>query len=170
MNMPEATDRRDSPPCRIVTRRFGPIRSPLNFAASRVRNISSSAHARRNVLQAIEAVARMLGNSPAICRRCYGHPVVLDSYLDGTLVDQLKRRAEHTLANELKTLRPEEATVRVLLRQALSKRGRHVFSRVCSPGLPRTSLVSAGLGRRLPHPRKPRQTARHGRASSCKRR
>lgn len=85
---------------------------------------TSSTQAKRNVLQAIEAVARMLGNTPAICRRCYVHPVVLDSYLDGTLVDQLKRRAERTLANELKTLRPEEAAVLVLLRQALSKQGR----------------------------------------------
>jgi hypothetical protein len=52
------------------------------------------------------------------------HPGVLDSYLHSTLVDQLERRAEHTLANELKTLRPEEAAVLLLLRQALSKPSR----------------------------------------------
>jgi DNA topoisomerase-1 len=85
---------------------------------------TSSAQARRNVLEAIEAVARMLGNTPAICRRCYVHPVILDSYLDGTLVDRLRRRTERTLANELGSLRPEEAAVMVLLRQALVKQDR----------------------------------------------
>ena len=85
---------------------------------------TSSTQARRNVLEAIEAVARMLGNTPGICRRCYVHPVILDSYLDGTLVDWLRRRTERTLASELRSLRPEEAAVMVLLRQALAKQGR----------------------------------------------
>jgi DNA topoisomerase I len=66
----------------------------------------------------------MLGNTPAICRRCYVHPVVLDSYLDGTLVDQLKRRAEQKLTTAVKTLRPDEAAVLMLLQQTLSRRSR----------------------------------------------
>jgi DNA topoisomerase-1 len=31
------------------------------------------------LLKAAEAVARMLGNTPTICQRCYVHPVVVDS-------------------------------------------------------------------------------------------
>jgi DNA topoisomerase-1 len=42
---------------------------------------------RRNVAAAIQAVAERLGNTPAICRRCYVHPVVVESYLDGSLHD-----------------------------------------------------------------------------------
>ena len=83
---------------------------------------ASPTEARRNILQAVEAVACMLGNTPAICRRCYVHPVVLDSYLDGTLVEQLRRRAERKLATELRKLTPEEAAVLMLLQQTLSKR------------------------------------------------
>jgi DNA topoisomerase I len=85
---------------------------------------TSQAEAKRNLLQAVEAVARMLGNTPAICRRCYVHPVVLDSYLDGTLVDQLKRRAEQKLATAVNTLPSDEAAVLMLLQQTLSRRAR----------------------------------------------
>jgi DNA topoisomerase-1 len=40
---------------------------------------------KRNVVRAIECVASNLGNTPAICRKCYIHPQVLERYLDGTL-------------------------------------------------------------------------------------
>ena len=82
---------------------------------------ASPTEAKRNILCAVEAVARMLGNTPAICRRCYVHPVVLDSYLDGTLLEQLRRRAERKLATQLRKLTPEEAAVLMLLQQTLSK-------------------------------------------------
>ena len=32
-------------------------------------------------------VAERLGNTPAICKACYIHPVVFERYLDGTLVE-----------------------------------------------------------------------------------
>ncbi len=41
--------------------------------------------AKKNVVQAVEAVSKMLGNTPAICRKCYIHPAILDGYLDGSL-------------------------------------------------------------------------------------
>ena len=45
----------------------------------------TSREARRNIITAIEAVAKMLGNTSANCRRCYVHPIILETYLDGTL-------------------------------------------------------------------------------------
>lgn len=42
-------------------------------------------HAKRQVTQAISLVAARLGNTPAVCRKCYIHPGVIDAYLDGTL-------------------------------------------------------------------------------------
>src|SRR3989440_3301153 len=38
--------------------------------------------AKSNINTAIKAVAKILGNTPAICRKCYVHPAVLESYLD----------------------------------------------------------------------------------------
>jgi len=41
--------------------------------------------AKRNVLAAVEKVANRLGNTVAVCRKCYIHPGVIDTYMDGTL-------------------------------------------------------------------------------------
>jgi DNA topoisomerase-1 len=34
---------------------------------------------------AVKRVAEHLGNTPAICRKCYVHPAVIDAFLDGSL-------------------------------------------------------------------------------------
>lgn len=43
--------------------------------------------AKRNINEMIARVAERLGNTPAVCRRSYIHPVVIDAYLDGSLFD-----------------------------------------------------------------------------------
>jgi len=45
----------------------------------------SETEAKRNVAAAIESVAARLGNTRAVCRKCYVHPGVIEAYLDGTL-------------------------------------------------------------------------------------
>jgi DNA topoisomerase-1 len=70
-------------------------RAATNLAALALRELESfdgQAKAKRNVVEAVEAVAKMLGNTPAICRRCYIHPTVFDGYLDGSLLQALKKR------------------------------------------------------------------------------
>lgn len=89
-------------------------------ALQEYQEFTSEAQARRNLLEAIESVARQLGNTPTICRKCYIHPAVMDTYLDGSLAERLKRKAERKLATEINKLRPEEAAVMVLLHQSLS--------------------------------------------------
>ena|ERR1051326_864320 len=85
----------------------------------------SKAQAKKNIVQAIENVAERLGNTPAVCRKCYVHPDVIDAYLDGTLVRTLKRRAEEQLATSLRSLRPEEAAILGLLQQRLAREERN---------------------------------------------
>lgn len=41
--------------------------------------------ARSRVKEMLAVVSRMLGNTPAICRKSYVHPAVLNSFLDGSL-------------------------------------------------------------------------------------
>ncbi len=41
------------------------------------------------VTAVVETVAGQLGNTPTVCRRCYIHPMVIDSFMDGRLPDQL---------------------------------------------------------------------------------
>ncbi len=45
----------------------------------------SQAAANRNIREAIETVAGHLGNTPAICRKCYVHPRIIEAYLAGEL-------------------------------------------------------------------------------------
>ncbi|HYP18239.1 MAG TPA: DNA topoisomerase IB [Opitutus sp.] len=53
---------------------------------------------KKNLVQAIESVAQRLGNTPAVCRKCYIHPIVLESYLDGVTLERVKAKAEEALA------------------------------------------------------------------------
>ena len=39
----------------------------------------SDAEAKRNIVEAVEAVAKRLGNTKAVCRKCYIHPAVFDA-------------------------------------------------------------------------------------------
>jgi DNA topoisomerase-1 len=84
--------------------------------------VDSKTLAKRNIITAIEAVARLLGNTAAICRKCYIHPAIPTSYLDGTLARTLRRKADAQIAQHLHELKPEEAAVIGLLRQELAKR------------------------------------------------
>lgn len=81
----------------------------------------SEAQARKNIVRAIETVAAKLGNTPSVCRKCYVHPAVLESYLDGTMVEGLLARAQETLAEDLHELEPEEAAVLAMLEQRLAQ-------------------------------------------------
>jgi len=73
---------------------------------------------KKNILQAIEAVAEKLGNTKAVCRKCYIHPAVIEAYTDGSLARVLKRRAKKA-AGSGHELATEEAAVLALLRRKL---------------------------------------------------
>ena len=48
--------------------------------------------AERQVVQAVDAVSQVLGNTRAVCRKCYVHPAVIDAYMDGSLPRMLRGR------------------------------------------------------------------------------
>jgi DNA topoisomerase I len=68
-----------------------------------------------------ERVAEWLGNTPSICRKCYIHPEVIDAYMEGSLLEVLKQRAEQALVESLSGLSPEEVAVLAFLQQRLSR-------------------------------------------------
>jgi DNA topoisomerase-1 len=71
--------------------------------------------AKRQIRAALQQVAARLGNTVAICRKCYVHPSVLEAYAAGEL--SLRR-----LAQKEGALRPEErATLRFLQRRLKSQ-------------------------------------------------
>ena len=80
--------------------------------------VDSDAAAKRNVRDAIERVAGRLGNTPTICRKCYIHPQVIDSYLARDLVLEVQEE----IADELDAsgLQAEEARVLRFLERRLA--------------------------------------------------
>src|SRR5688500_1898624 len=62
-------------------------------ALNEFERVDSQAKRKKNIVSAIESVAKKLGNTRAVCRKCYIHPAVLDSYLEGSFIEQAARRA-----------------------------------------------------------------------------
>ena len=84
------------------------------LAATALRELEgfeSATEAKRNVVAAIDRVAKRLGNTRSVCRRAYVHPAVVESYLDGSLDGQLAGPAV-------------ESAVLSLLRRSLRKQTR----------------------------------------------
>jgi DNA topoisomerase-1 len=89
------------------------------MALQEFEKFDSEAQAKRNVVAAIESVAKKLGNTKAVCRKCYVHPAVLNTYLDGKLLNAVRGRVEKKISTTLHSLRPEEAAVMALLQSRL---------------------------------------------------
>jgi DNA topoisomerase-1 len=95
-------------------------------ALSEFETFDSKAQAKKNLLSAIESVSERLGNTPSICRKCYIHPLVINSYLDGVTLGVLQKKTEQALRTELSKLNSTESAVLAFLQQrlrALSKKG-----------------------------------------------
>ncbi len=90
-------------------------------ALEEVKSFDSEAEAKRNVVAAIEKVAERLGNTKAVCRKCYIHPAVLHAYLDGDLVETLKQRAA-AMAKSVGKLKPAESAVLALIQRRLASK------------------------------------------------
>ncbi|HEX8522011.1 MAG TPA: DNA topoisomerase IB [Tepidisphaeraceae bacterium] len=89
-------------------------------ALSEIGAFTTQKQAKTNVVQAVESVAKQLGNTKAVCRKCYIHPAILQSYLDGQLAAQLAHKAR-AMAKAAEKLRPEEASVLKMLERKLTK-------------------------------------------------
>jgi len=85
-------------------------------------NFQTKKQAKANMKNAISAVAKILGNTPAVCRKCYVHPSVLENYLSGNLIEGLKTRTEEAMREEIQDLREEEMAVLRFLRSRLAKK------------------------------------------------
>ena len=80
---------------------------------------ASTTEARRNVTAAIKRVAQALGNTPAVCRRCYVHPDVIEAYGAGSLA-RLRIPAGGAPAPEGALSAEEHAVLRLLRRSRAS--------------------------------------------------
>ncbi len=81
----------------LCARALGALESP-----------ASETDGKRSLAQAIEGVAKLLGNTRAVCRKCYIHPAIIESYREGELQRLMRGRSD-------------EAGVVAVLRQRLKR-------------------------------------------------
>ena len=68
----------------------------------------SPTQAKRNVVQAIASVAKRLGNTPSVCRKCYVHPAVIEAYMGGGMLKAFEDQVKKEVAKNLQALHKEE--------------------------------------------------------------
>ena len=91
------------------------------IALAELERFDTKAKTKKAVVAAVEQVAKKLGNTPAICRKCYIHPAVFEGYLDGSLVEGLRSRAEEVLSDGGEGLTAEEIAVTAFLARRLDQ-------------------------------------------------
>jgi DNA topoisomerase-1 len=107
------------------------------LAAEALKNceFSSARQAQRSIKDAIARVASQLGNTAAVCRKSYIHPVILDRYLDGSFTAKFKAVAAHGRltaheASVVSFLRRCKPKASVSLEGSLTQSIRHIRKRL----------------------------------------
>ena len=73
------------------------------MALSTQEDFQTKKQAKSNIKTAICAVAELLGNTPAVCRKCYVHPVIVEAYLNRTRIAGLNGSAKTLKQPDLRT-------------------------------------------------------------------
>jgi DNA topoisomerase-1 len=90
-------------------------------ALAELERFDSQAAAKKEVVKAVENVSKRLGNTPAICRKCYIHPAIFEGYLDGSLAEGLKQRADEILDQHAPGLTAQEVALTAFLSRRLAE-------------------------------------------------
>ena len=78
----------------------------------------SATHGKRTIRASIEAMARQLGNTQTICRKCYVHPAILSAYLNGALHTQMQKCFAKARQHRRAWFHVDERAVLALLNRA----------------------------------------------------
>jgi DNA topoisomerase-1 len=89
------------------------------LALAEFKKYDSQAEAKRNVVGAIEKVAKQLGNTPAICRKSYVHPEILSAYMSGDLVKMIDAKIAQKFKRQYSKLNADEVVVLAFLHKRL---------------------------------------------------
>jgi DNA topoisomerase I len=91
------------------------------IALAELEQVASPTAQKKNLVRAVETVALRLGNTKAVCRKCYVHPAIVDAYLDGATIDVVRSRAVRLLGDHGARLSQEERAVLALLKRRLTR-------------------------------------------------
>lgn len=90
------------------------------LAAAALRELgpfTSEKQAKANIIVAIDQVSKRLGNTRAVCRKYYVHPVILEAYFEGTTIPPTPDARQLRSTGRQAALRRDELAVIDLLRQ-----------------------------------------------------
>src|SRR5881392_3292001 len=73
------------------------------MALSTQQDFQTKKQAKSNIKTAICSVAELLGNTPAVCRKCYVHPMIVEAYLNRTRIAGLNGSAKTSKQPDLRT-------------------------------------------------------------------
>ncbi len=82
-------------------------------------SFDSETEAKKNVVEAIKSISRRLGNTPAVCRKCYIHPAVLDAYISGAMIKMTEHKIRQKDSDDSAELQRQELALLDLLRGRL---------------------------------------------------
>jgi DNA topoisomerase I len=74
--------------------------SALALSVLRELHWEPESDAKRHVVEMVKNVAKQLGNTPAVCRKCYIHPAVMEVFLLGALAELPRPRTRKGLRAE----------------------------------------------------------------------
>jgi DNA topoisomerase-1 len=89
------------------------------FALAALRKLAweTVTEARKHVVGTIKEVAKLLRNTPAVCRKCYVHPAVIEAFEAGELADEMP-------AARRSGLKADEATLAIFLEREAKRQAR----------------------------------------------
>lgn len=125
-------------------------------ALKATKEFQNQKQAKRNIKQAIEVVAEKLGNTVAVCRKCYVHPFVLDGYMkgklpcEGNITEPLNNGAIKAAKRPATSLGCDEKSVLEFLRCCRRDEQQQV-RKIKSAAIPRAWRPRLVRGRRVGH-------------------
>ena len=126
-------------------------------ALKTAREFETQKQAKTNIKRAVERVAEKLGNTVAVCRKCYIHPFVLDGYLqkklpsDGELSASPEGGAVQASKRPSTSLGRDETSVLDFLRCCRREEQRETKRRVTSVAIPQAWRPRVVRGMRVGH-------------------
>jgi DNA topoisomerase-1 len=121
------------------------------MALAEFETTDQQARAKAAVTRAVARVSARLGNTPAICRKCYIHPEIISAYLDGALLLGIQSHIDGPLSRAPESLRPEEAAVLMFLRTRVA-RDLEAADAKTTPPISGRRPATRSTGRSRPHP------------------
>jgi DNA topoisomerase-1 len=85
--------------------------------------------AERNIIAAVDMTAKRLGNTRSVCRKYYIHPLLIEAYLEGSVLPPLPERRWNQRKSKGPTLRQHEMDVLGFLKARIKPKARRAPTR-----------------------------------------